>query len=1133
MEINKNVNFGNASAGRDLHIGDITNFIDGLSFLLSDYKQQLNKFNELILSFKPKTALDLLEDLENRINQSQVEIDDKIKSKLLYLKALCKNDLPEYSKEDSSKDFVKSYNLNNGDDLIRNRACVEYLNLDKSKAIGLAEKILESEEYNITAWYVKTVTSKNIKEYLTNVPKIVLENYNYQHSIIYQIIRTENLKSLNDLKNYGLQLVFNFNKYKEVSFNNKEAWIVAIDLLVNKIFNDFPLRYISGDNFIIQDVEEVSFVVKLINIYVDSLDKTEISDSTKHQKFYLNYFNYLNSNDDESCKTLDLIYNELEKPHWFYTYVICQVLNHKKEFQKSLDYLIEYETLGGELHSEFYLFKSVVLHLLSKNEEIDDLYQNYLDSIEILDERHMFNIINAFFHVQKQLGGDKEIFENQLNKVLKKSYRFDELKILLEIIIKIRYIERYNAEDILSGINEIKDKIQLDINCKNLIADNLDFIGKTNEAIQYMDSYIDKTEISETLRLYIILVNKQLHNKDDSERERYKELLELLEFWRLNSKYVDEYLLGIEHNLYAAINDFEKLRNIDEFLYRKFPHNEQYLYFYLVSLERLKDYERINELSKEIGLIQHEELGVYISGILARNQINLEKAFEILYDLSKEKNNFFARKNYFASSNIFKEFFIRYEEVQLGNWVVYKIDNEMHKIQVSGNSEIHAQFIGRKIGDKFSVSAKIGNRLNIIEIVEIFNDGLNLFREISNEAKNPLNELGFISIQAPENIREFEEILVKEFGTEGSEENRIIEGLLDDYNNWRIGYTDIVRGVFKEDYVDAYLRLTNKVGGKFTTLPNKITQPINKEDSHIQFALDFSTLLLFYFLDKEFNFNYIHKFKVSYYIQEFIENQILELKNSNKTFMFMQITSDGVRRQLVSEDYNDRRTDFYEQLLGWIDTNCEIDKVEEKLEIMPKLIKTGKAFEKSFMKMVVDNFFISSREKFRLISSDSSTLSFKLKSNIYNNLLNPEKYLTSFYSEKCNNDFYRFLLKSNYIGIDINFETLKNEFFDFITGKENYYVLALENLQFTIHNNPNVVNICIQFLKYIYLINSIALNDKNRYAHEILRSSIYGMPPFIIKQYFSNLKNEFKLLGDYYEAVLNEFDLVLKTYYNK
>lgn len=1132
----KNINSGNIDA-ENVEIGDkyynnVTQIIDGLAFLLSEYKQQLDEINRLILSFKPRTALDLLNSLEKRIQESQTSLDAKTNSKLIFLKALCKRELPEFKGEDSAKDFIRAYNLSKEDEFLKNRACVEYLFIqDAQKAIVLADELLSVDDYNLAAWIIKTVTSDNIKDFIKTIPAVVLNNYKFHHSIIYHIIRTENLNSLEDLQQYNLQLTFDFNNYKEINFHNKDAFSIAIDLLVNKTFDDNPVRYIFGKHFTIEPFPDLTAGIEMIERYINALEHTEIADSTQHQKFYLNFIQYLLSNSTENALALEGLYNQIEKPQWFFTNAICQIYNHQENFQYSLNCLNRYENSGEELNSEFYLFKSLVLHLLSKNDDIDILYKSYLDSTDILDERHLFNIINAFFNVQKQIGNTDK-FAEYLNLAQRKNFYPEEIKTLLKTIVDLRYIENYNKDEIYNLLTSIKDNLQLSINSKNIIVENLDFIGKTEEAVEYLESYVDKSKISGTLRLYIVLISNQLHDKNSTEQFRYKELLQLLEFWRLNSSFVDEYLCQLEHNLYLTINDFPKLKIISEFLYYKFPNNERYLYSYLVSLERLRDFEKIKEISQNISeIFADEQIGVLTSGILARNDINPQKGFEILYNLAKEPTNTMARKNYMAGSSLYDVFFERYEHICFGYCVVYVIENKTYREKISPNNELHKNLIGKKIGDKVSIPSLMSSRINTVEIIEIFNDALNLFRDINDEAHNPLNNLGFESFQAPTDPEDLKKMLIEQFGITGSQENERIKTLLNDYYNWKIGYTEIVRGVFKENYIDAYLHLTNDPGSNFTTLPNRLVQSIGNYPT-ILFALDFSSLMLFYFLEKELSFKFIHKFKISYHIKEHIENQIFEVKNSHKTSMFVQITMEGVRPSLVPEDYTEKRTEFLQSILQWVNENCEIDYVEEKLDVLPKLVQNEENFKGNFLNLMVDNMYLSSKENYRLISSDSSLLLFKSDQHLHYNQINPEKYLTSFYPDKCSSEFYRFLLKSKYLGISIGLDTMKNEFYDFVAGKENYYPLVLENLKFTIHGDEAAISICIQFLKYLYLINSLSTTDKNRYSSEIFRNTFYGMPLNVLLKYKSKLKTEFKLLGNYYDEVLREFDLAVKMYFN-
>ena len=81
MESSKNIINGTIETnGGDVVNGNnntIVNFIDSLSFLLTEYREQLNQIHVLILAFKPKTALGLLTNLENRIKESNAKKDNK------------------------------------------------------------------------------------------------------------------------------------------------------------------------------------------------------------------------------------------------------------------------------------------------------------------------------------------------------------------------------------------------------------------------------------------------------------------------------------------------------------------------------------------------------------------------------------------------------------------------------------------------------------------------------------------------------------------------------------------------------------------------------------------------------------------------------------------------------------------------------------------------------------------------------------------------------------------------------------------------------------------------------------------------------------------------------------------------
>lgn len=1130
---NKNINLGTINTeGGPAQIGDvynINNYFEGLTSLLNEYSEQIKDIEKLLYDFKPKTALNLFNSLETRAYEKPVNDNNKIKSTLKFLKGLCKSELNNFDAKECALEFIEAYNLNKNDYKLRNRAVVEYLNVsDFVKAQTLADKILETEEYNINAWFVKAVLSKDIKDFLKKIPKIVFENKGFQLSIINQLLKIEKEKIFENLHEYGLKFDNNLDNLNQLTFDNKNAWLININLSIQKLINQNPLQYIAGDYFITNETSEIKNLCKKLEIFIDKLKNSEIAHSIIHSEFIFNYLKYTTTNNPEFAKNIEKIYQSIENPIWFQTMAICQVLNHIEDYGKSLLFLEKFNKESNDLHYEFFMFKSILLHLTNQDDKIDDLFVEYIETVKAFDERHFFNIYNAFFDIYKRKSNTESIIK-ALEKIKPEKFINEELFNLFLVTTEIKYIGNIDNQNAYNKLVELSKVDFFDEYLRNLITNNFESLGKRKEAINYIESYVVKSKISETLRLYIILLNNQIHDKNDEERGKYKELINLLEFWRKNSPYIDEYLLKIEHNLYTQINRLDVLEEIDSILFNEFPNNEQYLLLYLNTLERSNNPELIQSISSNIKIdFEDENFGIIISNILLRNNVD-KKGFQILYNLAKNKKNISARRSYFSNSIALDNFFKKYDTVRANNWVIYKLNENVEKIKILSTSDFHKKFIDKSVGDTFTHLSNMTGRINTITILEIFNEPLNLFKEIMDEIKSPVNELGFESFDAPTDIKEFEKQLIENFGAIGTNEKIENEKSLKKYYNYEIGFSEITGITFRSDFINSYLILTNNPEYSFTTIPNKLTNEIDlKNDTN--FILDFSTIQLFYFLEKEFNFSFKHHFIISYYVKNEIEEEITKEKHSPASPMTVQITLEGVKPYFNPENYKEQRITFLNSLLEWVSKNCKVDYVEEKLDSLPKLEEQIEKKENGIFKQLVDYMHLSIRNNgFRLISSDTTTFLFNHSHNFKHNILNPEKYLQTFYPEKCDLEFYRYLLKSKYIGININLEVLKNEFIDFIAGKENFYPEAINNLQFTLNVNPDIIFTSTKFIKYIYLMLTLSNLDKNRFSFQVLYLTLNGMNKELIKAFRINIQKEFKLLGDYYDEALNQFDLANKN----
>ncbi|WP_298740164.1 hypothetical protein [uncultured Chitinophaga sp.] len=1126
---NKNLNQGTINTdGGAVHIGDnLSQVFEYLSTLLQEYNEQLKSIEGLIKGFKPKTAFNLLENLEERVNALDAGRKEKVQSRLYYLKALCKKVQTNSSPAEVFSDFLRAYQLDRNDKILQQNALLAYVNLkDSGKAIELADSILQYDEYNATAQFCKLVLAANPLAFIKEIPTPVFKNSAFQLNVLHHFLEKRIIESKEEITMFGIDYKDCLTLSSNLTFDNQDRWLMVIDTRYNDFVQKHHEKQLFHEGFVPEINQELTEVIIILEKYIDTLQSTEISDNLYHQTFLLYNLKEL-TNKGKYLSDLVEHYEKLPKQTWEYTAAVCQLLIRNREYAKSLRYLTLYEENGELINKDFLLLKFLCQYFVGDKIALKKTFNRYLSRLEALDRVSTFNILNTCLRALFETSTEEEPKE-YYSLINQKTFTSPTIRDLFQVCYRIRYLRERFSPELFEKLNELKSSDELDVPWKGVLAESLISIGKRGDAINYLDSFINKEEISDILYFYIHSLYQQLLDKEDDERGRYQELLRLLRFWRTNSQSANELFAGFEHNLYTEISDLDNLEEVDKFLIEKFPENERYILAYLSVLENKKNVKEIERIADALKVkYENEKIGVNISGLLLRTGIK-EKAFAILYDLASNPLNTIARSAYFANSLMFKEFFDYFDEVKLGAWVILDINGKPQKQFISKAEGFQGELIGRKKGETFTRQAKVFEDIVSVEIIEIFNDATNLFREIIDEAENPLNELGIQKFKLPAaaTAAEFEQALIHQFGARGTLEKEANEKLLTDYINYRIGFTEITKHLFRQNHIEAYFYLTNDTKYKFTTIPNGLTAKIDPE-SHKQFSLDFSTLILFYDLCKQFEITPKHKFLISTLIQKEIENDLTTLKFSTEDSMSVLITHESVYKNFVSEDQKMAKIRFLQSLMSWIEEHCIVDLVKEKLDIVPKLRKNEDIATDVSTEMLTDYMFVSSRENTRLISSDSTLFLFKVNNGLYRNIVNPEKYLLTYHPEKVTTSLYRYLLKSNYLGINISYDTLRNEFFDFLAGKENYYLTCVENLQFSVHGNIEVIEVAAKFLKELYLTPFLKTNDKGLYSLQIMKTVKHGMNRHQLDSFIKAIRREFKLMGHMYDDINELIQLMI------
>ncbi len=1127
-----NTNAGTVNTnGGSFQVGDTYNIqIQGLELLLQDYKAQFQDIKSLIDEFKPETALKQLRNLLSRI-PDKLKDNPEIKSKILFLRATCKRELQQFDIPETAKEFVQAYILNSSDKELKEKAGIEYLNLQETqKADKIAKEILKEDEFNIVAWLVRLHNANDLRKAIDETPQTVKDEYVFKINIANYILRKHALGVDVGIDNFPFKI--EYDKYDKVTFSNRQLWAITMDLIISEIFGDYPIRFLAGKENPVISHPLVKNLMPLLEKYVKTLENTELSKAIWHHQYFYYYFDFFLKKDRSRLHNLKNLYTSIPKENWFYTLTYVQALVVNSEFEIALSSLIEYED-SQEVVSEFHLVKAAILFFLRKTDEIRGVFNDYLVNIEIIDEKNGFNILNSFFNVlHKSL--DLEFFLEDIEKVKSKYFKSENLKRVFLISCETRYLEVSEEREkiIVKELKELERADDLEQNYKSLIAESYQSIGHINEAIEYLSGFVDKDKPSQELVMYASILYRSLLSNEKAGEGKYSELLGILKNLRTNLEYVDEELLRIEHTLYSFTNNWGEVKNIGKLLKEIDPANEEYLIAYINTLENLESYDEIkNEVSLFPNNFNDETIALALAVILLRNDIEIDYAFTILYNLALIKSNIQARKEYFGLSIKYSDrFFEKYDKVEVGVWVRYRVNNEdLDEVFVDSNDGFKGRFIDKKVGDKFTDTNALDMSIHSVEVVEIYNDALKLLRNIQEEIKNPLNQLGFKMMEFPSDKDGLKDFLIKNFGVRGTEEQEYKEKGLQDYYNSRIGFSEVSKMVFNGNLVNAYLYLTGHNTAKFTTLPLLATNPINTAANEV-YGLDVTTVILFYQLAKKLNFQFQRKFTISHYTKKIFSIGLKEAASSPEDGLTAQITLKGVNVFPMPDKYS--KISFYKEILGWIDENCSIDKVEEKLDIAFRLKQEGKESDTMFS-YLVDNMFLASRKDFRLITSDSSLYLLKKENATQINqwLLSPEKYLNVYHRDNCSTEFYSFLLQNNYSGVGISLDVLKNEFFQMLVGKDNYYIMALHNLQYSLHNNKFCIPICAKFLKVIYLTSAITTENKNRYALDVIRNFMFGMGENEINLLGGILFSEFKLMGVYLTEVMNLYKTVVELYH--
>jgi len=1092
------------------------------TILQEEWNTQLTEIKENIESFKPLTALQRLAKLEDRvINSGQSESNKKVLGQIYYLKAICAGQIDDTSSSsDEAKNIIKCFGYQPQNLLFQSHAILAYYILeDHKKAIELAEKVLLLDEYNIQAWAMKCIGSgTSFKYFLESVPNIVKDNNVFRSHIYRWVISKGFANTTSEIEKLGLAPAINTASIPSITYRNISSQLDAALYALVKYHESHGtfMTVLSSPNA----KEDPNFVYgnkSLKNIF-EAVKGSEI------ENYFLQYaFRYfvtrviLDGNKSDVLE-MERIYNSLPDDKKSHDMVIqmaqgFNLLNETAATRKGISII---ESFTGEKDKFLYFLNALNYMTLGDHLKQQENFINYLEATKEVTQSELLNIFQFFRHAGVEID---ETMQLALEKSLARAaFASPVLQTLMEIFLAQQFHIGINNKE---SINALLDKAiaEVPIDNKQLIlhtAFALCQAERMEDAKVYLENKIDFDVPSEALRLYCKILFKLQGNKP--------ELLRLLKKCRENFAPNAE-LLDMELYLKKLQHQWDEAIEIGKNAVQHYPSYKPFLFELLYVANMANRISIIIEYAPKLENFdfESEHDGQVAAAALLKAGLK-QQALDIQFQMASNDQNIHSRQRYVNNLNSYAgELLKDYPKVISGSFVKYIIKGKINIVEVTEINQgqfPQSSLIGKNTGETFSITISTTSRIEQVTILRVCDKYLALLEEILTESNDPLNSLGMQIMElgdgSPESIMQ---TFIDTFGAQGSVRKLQTDKSLEEYFNGRLSFGEITRDVFKNHFVDAYYSLIHQSENCFKAISPAPSRRIVVNDK-TTFVLDSTAVCLFHQLSTESGLIFAHKFAISKYLKEAIVKELEDL-NTRQPSMKFNITHDAVRPLFLGEDYYETRKKLFESLLKWIDSNCEVLQVPERLNFIMGIDAALKSDD--HFQMLLENRLMADRTNHILLTND--TFYFRLMNGIPSTIASPVFYLERFQTEK-SKEYLEFMASKRYVGIPTTAAILQDELIKMIAGNTNNSSTSLENLRY--NWNPDRLNIveAIEYLKNLYSESVIPDDSRERIAQSVLANLVTGMPPLLLAHTLQTIRQKFKLMGLHLDTLLRIFNQI-------
>jgi len=1086
----------------------------------------LNSSEEKLEKFLPKQSLNDLIKFEKEIN---IELNDTIQAKISYLKGLCYDDMRMFDEAD--KCFMNAYTKQSNEIKYQEKILALYARENQKKEQSeLLEIILSKNQFNPTAWAVKVFCDdaplEKLEENIKNIPFLLKGNSIYEQEFKFTLSR---LYVAPEKHHLALNIIFqqelqSIPKKEILTFNNKNYWTKVYDTIFVATFRKLgPVYMLRASDKLLKDKSFKVLINRQHEIF-SFLGKDYVQNYLHHQHINHLHAKFLSTLDVKDALHLYDFYKSIDQKYTIkYVFGVATILSQAKCY-KELTEIITDETC--QKYIQLYILRYSAYYELENLSEAKKQLEKFLLSLDEIDEKPHSHLINY-------LGNFCKTNEERQNFIKK-------------VVIKNKFVQNIAEYTCKENELSLEQRKQLLNECKQYIGDNNEYkvslanefyrIYLYQEAIQLLKNIVKIEEFSFELELYIrILIQSKLNDK---------QLLEYLAYWRQANYPIDYRFLGAEIDLLASIDDWKKVKKIAQLGYKTFPKESFFLYVLILSLSKLNEHKILEQLLnnnlEDINFSQHQAFQIIQIAIRKKRY---KIALNICYKFAEDEYNEEARHAYFTIVN-FKNFpkniFTKYQSIEKGCYIVLQIGDKEKIIAFDKcNRRDRRKSLGKTVGQEIILQQNYSKATpKIIAILDKYDA---LYWKIQQEFLQN-RSLFAQSFHAPKNITEFNKMLVKEFGQDGSLKEAHSNELFEKYYSLETGFAVLARfhHKFPLDFYN-YLTSKNQENQDFKILP-----AVRLKDAVINlnsdFILDFTSLPLMMELTKELSdIHFKKRFYVTKSLIDVIEQELYLAENERESKLFINISLKGVVPIFYQEGHQEKRVTYLRNVLKWIDEYCTYRPIYEKVEVLGE-IKREIAFgnnermeammSDTFSDYLMDIAFLRDNPSMCVLSDDLFFYDFlKDKGGIITSELFLRNYFGLQYYEK---NILPIFLKKNYFGLILSEDILIQEFENHIANlSDNRFMLCLKSISLYHSENGISTMLAINLLKRIYQ-KPLTLETKQKYSYLIFDSLLDKIPRNQNQKFYIHtlkmLKKEFRLRQDVIDFVIEDFNHSWKKY---